>query len=256
MQAYEHESDGNLNKSMKIVIGSFPKKLVEIAKCFNENINSSDSNLKYMLVTDNKRLAVETITTKEFQATLKIVLGRIDSTNFKQKLIIDDFDINNINTFRDHCKNAKLRNIYFRLIHNDFFTHSRMKKYKMTTTDKCPRCEQVETTKHLLWECNQTKRIWKLYNEYMIEIGKPNYVIMDYSQVYTVGENAGITLIKIKTIQEMIQIKRPINWNKITFETLVDNLVKTDLHNYKEKRQVQNCKIKWNFLKKDLISEQ
>jgi hypothetical protein len=26
------------------------------------------------------------------------------------------------------CKNPKLRNIYFRIIHNDFFTHVRMKK--------------------------------------------------------------------------------------------------------------------------------
>jgi hypothetical protein len=256
IQAYEHETDNNLNRSMEIVIGSFPKRLVEIAKCFNENINSTDSNLKYMLVTDNKRLAIETITTKELQTTLKIVLGRVDSTNFKQKLMIDDFDINNINTFRDHCKNAKLRNIYFRLIHNDFFTHSRMKKYNMTTTDKCPRCEQVETTKHLLWECNQAKHIWNLYNEYMIELGLPNYVIIDYKQVYTAGGNAGTTLIKIKTIQEMIQIKRPTNWNKITFETMVDNLVKIDLYNYKEKRQVKNFKIKWNFLKKDIISEQ
>ena len=48
MQAYEHEIDSNLNKSMEMIIKSFPKTLVEIAKCFNEDINSSEPNLKYI----------------------------------------------------------------------------------------------------------------------------------------------------------------------------------------------------------------
>jgi hypothetical protein len=37
------------------------------------------------------------------------------------------------------ARNPKLRNIYFRLIHNDFFTGVRMKKYRMTKDDECPR---------------------------------------------------------------------------------------------------------------------
>jgi hypothetical protein len=37
-----------------------------------------------------------------------------------------------INKERKKEGNHKLRNKNFRLIHNDFFTHVRMKKYKMT----------------------------------------------------------------------------------------------------------------------------
>jgi hypothetical protein len=46
VQAYEHETEPNINKSMKLVLNSFPKNLVLIAKCFNENINEESSSLK------------------------------------------------------------------------------------------------------------------------------------------------------------------------------------------------------------------
>ena len=61
----------------------------------------------------------------------------------------------------------KLRHIYYRLISRDFFTMEKIQKYKMVTTDKCQRCDMKKTTKHLLWECVETKKIWKSYNEYV-----------------------------------------------------------------------------------------
>jgi hypothetical protein len=36
-------------------------------------------------------------------------------------MIIEEVAKENIIKFRKNCKNPKLRNIYFRLIHNDFF---------------------------------------------------------------------------------------------------------------------------------------
>jgi hypothetical protein len=41
--------------------------------------------------------------------------------------------------WRRFDRQLKLRNIYFRLIHNDFFTGVRMEKYRMTKDDECPR---------------------------------------------------------------------------------------------------------------------
>ena len=91
---------------------------------------------------------------------LKNALKKIEALDVKSKLGIDNFDEENITRLRNNCKNPKLRNIYFRLIHNDFFTRVRMKKYRMMESDECPRCNMTETTKHLLWECKHVKRIW------------------------------------------------------------------------------------------------
>jgi hypothetical protein len=207
VQSYEHETNENLNKIMLIIIKSFPKSLVDIAKAFNEEINEINPETNYILISGGRRMIVETITAKDFQLTLKHALGRLEERNFAQKLDVEEFDTNNIDTFRKHCKNIKLRNIYFRLIHNDFFTHSRMKRYKMTLTDECPRCGEVETTKHLLWECPHVTNIWKLYNDFMTKINHHESKVRHYKDVYKVGHNAGISTFKMKLIQELIQIR-------------------------------------------------
>ncbi len=45
-QAYEHEIDTNLNKAMKIILKDFPGTLINIAMCFNENINTNIADLE------------------------------------------------------------------------------------------------------------------------------------------------------------------------------------------------------------------
>jgi len=234
VQAYEHETEPNINKSMKLVLNSFPKNLVLIAKCFNENINEESSSLKYIKIANGNRILTETITVKEFQITLKNALGKLDTLDCNNKLGIENFDMTNLTIFRKNCTNAKLRNIYFRLIHNDFFTHSRMKRYKMTTTDNCPRCGQVETTPHLLWECCHSKRIWEAYNEFMIRSGNPCETVKDYKGIYEVGKTKSSTLIKIRVIQELIQIKRPTNWNIENINVIATELKKIETYNTKK----------------------
>jgi hypothetical protein len=83
---------------------------------------------------------------------------KIDVLDVKNKLGIPKFDEENITRFRSNWKSRKLRNVYFRLIHNNFFTHVRMKKYRMTETDECPCCHMTESSKHLLWECIHVKK--------------------------------------------------------------------------------------------------
>jgi hypothetical protein len=249
-QAYEHETDNNLNKAMALIINSFPKILVNIAKAFNEEINEINSESNYILIEGGKRMAVDMITAKDFQLTLKHALGRLEERDFDNKLDIEDFDTNNIELFRKHCKNTKLRNIYFRLIHNDFFTHSRMKRYKMTLTDQCPRCEQTETTKHLLWECKHVVNIWKIYNDYMNRIGFQDSTIRQYKDIFKVGINAGTTMIKIKLIQELIQIRRPINWDTNQYDTMVEDMVKLEFYNSKKNHTEHKFNTKWGLFNK------
>jgi exonuclease III len=249
VQAYEHEIDNNTNKAMNIVISNIPKALINIVKCYKGDANLINTRHNYLRLTKEKRLAIEVVSTRELQSSLKIALGRVESMNFNTKLAIDEFNTSNITTVRSHCKNAKLRNIYFRLIHNDFFTHSRMKRYNMTPSDKCLRCNSIETSEHLLWECNHAKNIWNLYNELMTKLGRMDSIIKEYKQIFNAGEIMGITIIKIKIIQEMIQIKRPTNWNMGKLETVVKQIVDMERHNFKIKHNLHQFNTKWNFLK-------
>jgi len=242
VEAYEHERDANKNKAMKIILLSFPKHLVEIAKCFNETLNEDEEKLKYIQLNSKIRTSIDIITTKDFQLTLKHALKRVESANFTERLEVNSFEASNIIQFRQRCKNAKLRNIYFRLIHNDFYTHSRMKRFKMTSTDKCPRCTATETTQHLLWECKHTNQIWILFNNLMNKNNKKEDLVTSYDKIFTAGSNEIINLIKISIIKELIQIERPVNWKKENLDHLVKNMYEIDTY-YDHSKSEKEWKI-------------
>ena len=123
----------------------------------------------------------------------------------------------------------------------------RMKKFKMKDKDQCPRCGQIETTKHLLWECKYSQEIWKLYNNLMEEIKLNNEVINSYEKVFTIGLDKATCLVKIKIIQKMIQIERPKNWNKDNVQKTVSELMKIELYNAKENRSTEKFEKKWKL---------
>jgi hypothetical protein len=249
-QAYEYETDEKMIKTMKIILSSFPEALLNISKCFIEGINLDDERLHYVLIAPNNRKNVNTITVKELQVTLKNALKKIEVRDFNSKLGIDSFDEDGITRFRINCKNPKLRNIHFRLIHNDFFTHVRMKKYKMTETDECPRCGLTETTKHLLWECEHSKHIWSLFNALMNQVGNNKECIKKYEEVFQTCELPGTSIVKMKIIQEMIQVERPKNWNSERLETVVRELIKIEKYNANVSRSTLKFGRKWNLFEK------
>jgi hypothetical protein len=193
-------------------------------------------------------MSIDVVTTKELQTVLKIALKKVEVLNVNTKLGIEDYDPNNIITFRKYCKNSKLRNIYFRLIHKDFFTYSRMKRYKMTESDRCPRCNNVETINHLLWECAHARNIWDIFNHFMTKWGKNEENVQSYENIYKIGNTPGTALIKIRVIQELIQMERPRNWTSKSLELLIENLIQTDEYNAKQTHLEVKFMSKWSFL--------
>ena len=248
MSAYEYEENTNINKAMKLIINSFPLHIINIAKCYNDELNSDREKYEYMLTKPHTRILITTISTKDFQITLKNALNRIEKPDFNVKLDTINFDPNNITNFRNNCRNSKLRNIYFRLIHNDFFTHSRMFRYKMTPNDKCPRCGEVESTKHLLWECHHVRHIWALFNELARSVGGHRDQAHNYEDVYTAATSAAVNLVKIRLIQEMIQIERPRDWTKLHITKILNELINFDKYNSAKTHSIINFTNKWGAL--------
>ena len=87
--------------------------------------------------------------TKDMQLTLKNIMGKVEVQGFDQRLGIVGFDSTQIGKFRNQCKNIKLRHMYLRLVHRDFYTKERMLRFRMSLTDACERCGEIETFKKL-----------------------------------------------------------------------------------------------------------
>jgi hypothetical protein len=201
--------------------------------------------MKFMQVSPGSRQSLNTITVKDLQIILKTALNKIDVLDVKKKLGVEFFDENNIVKFRNNCKNPKLRNIYFRLIHNDFFTRVRMKKFKMVDTDSCLRCNMTETTRHLLWECNQVSRIWRLFNDLMTTTKNSHSCVNKYEDVFQTPDAYAVCMIKIKVVQALIQIERPVNWNREKLLVIIEDLVNVERFNASISRNLEKFNTKW-----------
>jgi hypothetical protein len=149
-----------------MVIVNIQSEMIELASTYNENVNNDSVGLKHIIIKGKEWMETSEISTKELQRTLKVAKSKISVQNFSIKLGTIDYRKENIIKFRYQCKNVKLRHIYYRLITKDFFTMEKMFKYRMVDNNKCKRCGEVETYKHLLWECREAKNIWQLFNEF------------------------------------------------------------------------------------------
>ena len=70
-----------------------------------------------------------------------------------------------------------------------------MLRYGMSRSDECERCGEVETYKHLFWECLEPRRVWRAFNKYLGSIGHQNRV-NGYEDVFTKDKNQ-IIMVKL-----------------------------------------------------------
>ena len=229
-QEYEFEQDVATNRRMKGILNAFPNNLVEFLGRMNEDTNSNEE-VKNIKISDLIRKEYVKITTKELQKLLKSVLNKIENADFIKKLGVETFNNQNIADFRGKCKNVKLRNIYFRLIHNDFFSREKMKKFKMIECDKCLRCGRIESSKHLVWECPEVQIIWSLYNSFIGKIDPANDKVRTYENIFECANSTFFATFKMKIIQELIQIERPRDWSINTFKGIALEQISIEKYN-------------------------
>ena len=227
----EIEHDRNRLRRLRMVIQAFPAGLVQLASTFNDD-NNVDTNARYDIMGEKQNwLNLNKVTTKELQSVLKINLGKVSSQDHKTKLGIDVFDKENIIKFRNKCKNIKLRHVYYRLISGDIFSKERMCRFGMINNNTCERCQQIESTKHLLWTCVESRNIWELFNTWMADNNFVSTIINDYKDIYNMDNCAHVCKVKMKIIQEMIQIERPSGWNIERIKSISSDINRIEIYN-------------------------
>ena len=90
---------------------------------------------------------------------------------------------------------------------------------------------EVETYKHLLWCCIESRKIWQLYNQFMVQMKCPSTEANDNSDVFIFEETEIISKVKIRVIQEMIQIIRLSRWTIENIKSILDGLDQIEKYN-------------------------
>jgi hypothetical protein len=235
MVELEIEQDRNRLRRMRMVAQTFPASLKELAAS-GEEVNNVDVGTGYIIMGENENwLNLKNISAKELQSILKINLKKVSSQNHQAKLNIVEFDKESILKFRHKCKNIKLRHVYYRLISGDIFSKERMCRFGMIDNNTCERCHQMESSRHLLWDCVESRSIWELFNAWTRTNDSMSKIINEYHDIYAMDDCAHVCKVKMRIIQEMIQIERPMGWNLTQIESISMDIRKIELYNNSSK---------------------
>jgi exonuclease III len=189
----------------KNVIGNFPKPWINIIE-----MNECDSAIdirQNIPIAHNKVTLAKVITVKAVRN--RLLKCEIKPFAFESKLNIPkDSDINPFVINRLANKSEHLRMIKYRFLHCDIFCKQRMFKFKMCDNDKCDYCGNVESIKHLMWDCGRARNVWGCANRILSLCGIQQ--VTNYNNLFTGVNPTNLVLEAMitKVTQLIIQIDR------------------------------------------------
>ena len=128
-------------------------------------------------------------------------------------------------------------------MHGDIYTGTKLLKFGMTDSDKCPRCNHRENLNHLLKDCWYTKSIWAKISNLYIKTDHRRQTYDRNSMVFVVGATLSKAKLKlhIEIARRLCNKERPNILPKALITQALDYLIICDLENYKYyKRLRQN----------------
>jgi hypothetical protein len=247
IQECEFETDSIRRKNLEYIIGQFDPSIVEIAKNYNDEINGSTGEMSHFYIGNNQFIKSKDITVKELQKLLKEALRKTSTVQYEENLKIESFDRKSLTTIRKVVSNVKLRNIYYRLINNDFFCKTRMVKFKMIEDYKCDRCGEEENSRHLLWDCWGAKVGWSSLNEILVKKGLEQFMVSSYEELYNFDLPGSICSIKLRIINELIQIVRPRHLDAIKIERIIKNTMNVEKYIATKNNKIKHFEKRWQY---------
>ena len=133
------------------------KRILDIASNTNNQLTSISS---YEIIPINDKLLPSNKITSKM---IRNAFFKTDSP-ISAKLLcgIDDNLLSTLGNNLKSLTNSRLKTIILRAVHGDIYAGTRLKKFGMTNTDLCVRCNQQENIEHQLYSCQYVKQIWKL----------------------------------------------------------------------------------------------
>ena len=61
---------------------------------------------------------------------------------------------------------ARHRNALLKCVHGEVYTKEKLHRFGLIDSNQCPRCNQIDTLRHKIFECVYTKKIWEEFFKY------------------------------------------------------------------------------------------
>ena len=136
------------------------------------------------------------------------------------------------------------KNTVLKVAHGDIYTQEKLNRFGLADSSKCPRCDQIETLKHKVIECQYAARIWTEVDTLSTKLGSPVDPNLDpVTRILGAGKNENLSTLTLKAeIMFIILRLQPdqnylIHPKKLVIETARRLIIKE-----------QNRKIKNSFI--------
>ena len=189
----------------------FGNKTHQIMKKIDKNIANFIRNNKEVPVNVNKMYIIPTRTklliTSELSTKIIRNLNNPQTTLQPKMIGLCGIDkLTRLGNVINKINNIKLRSIILRCIHGDVYCGTRLKKFKMTETDTCPRCNEPETIEHQLLKCQYVQQIWNICKRFTSIEGQ------NLDEVLGVHDFHDRTTLTVhgEIIRRLLSIDRPI----------------------------------------------
>jgi len=190
-----------------------------IKPCTLANVLDVNNEPSYLTVANNTIVDLTKVSSSSIQSWLKKIYKKVINVSIGGLY----------NTFEDKYLEKltfkkiwllgypKLIAIRLKLIHRNLFPNSRRFKAKLTDSPNCEICGEEETVEHMLFECENAKRLWILYGE-ICEGEVPDNLydaIIFYEPVW-------IEIVKTLILKSLIGINRGSHLNIVKLRNLID----------------------------------
>lgn len=125
-------------------------------------------------------------------------------------------------------KCTRLKNLGLRLIHGDIFTKEKLHQKGIIDDPTCDKCNQTETTKHLLHQCWYSGRIWsRIKKLYENTDNRPTIynIDTDFALANCQGTNKPKLLLHLEILRLLTQKNRPTALPRTIIKTAIDYLL-------------------------------
>ena len=82
----------------------------------------------------------------------------------------------------------------------------------------------------------------------MTQIGKSCELVNNFEEVVKSCNSPEISFVKVKIIQQLIQIERPMNWNQDKLHTIIREVINIEQYNSNVSRSTEKFNVKWSHM--------
>ena len=123
-------------------------------------VNTGDPQVETFrsLVMKDRLKPIDKCTSKEIR---EVTFTKSVITEFKIGLTLNRATSESWSYKLSKLTSARHRNALLKCVHGEVYTKEKLHRFGLIDSDQCPRCNQIDTLRHKIFECVYTKKIWE-----------------------------------------------------------------------------------------------